>query len=162
MLQQSTDEWLDGGSTEPFPSPRGLALHSFRAGLLACHHPSSAPSHVKVSHSGNSAGVVRPTAAGGCAGIVIVLKQHAASPASRFTRSGQGARNPKLGQVYGERTRAAIVVPARADRWRRMRSTGELPCATQRFALPLISSTSMRIISTLSILAAMYSSPCLM
>ena len=62
-------EWLDGESTEPFPSPRGLAPHSFWAGLLACHHPSPAPSRVKMSHSGNSAGVVRPTAAGGCAGM---------------------------------------------------------------------------------------------
>jgi len=32
-------------SSEPHPSPRGLAPHSFQAGLLACLHPPPTPSH---------------------------------------------------------------------------------------------------------------------
>jgi len=81
--EKCTDEWQDGESTEPFPSPRGLAPHSSQAGLLARHHPSPAPSHVKMSHSGYVfAGVVRPTAAGGCAGIFRWKKRNYRLPVS--------------------------------------------------------------------------------
>ena len=71
---KGTDEWQDGESTEPFPSPRGLAPHSFQAGLLARRHPPPAPSHASVSHSGIVAGIVRLTAAGGCAGVSAFVR----------------------------------------------------------------------------------------
>ena len=61
-------------SSEPHPSPRGLAPHSFQAGLLARRHPPPAPSHASVSHSGIVAGIVRLTAAGGCAGVSAFVR----------------------------------------------------------------------------------------
>ena len=64
-----TDERTGGDSTEPFPSPRGLALQTFRAGLLTRLHPRPAPSHANRFAQWHRAGVVRPTAAGGCAGL---------------------------------------------------------------------------------------------
>lgn len=55
--------------SEPFPSPRGLALLWLQAGLLARLPPPPAPSHAALPAQWLTAGFVWLTAAGGCTGI---------------------------------------------------------------------------------------------
>ena len=88
-------------SSEPHPSPRGLALHSFQAGLLARLHPPPAPSHAKTSHSGillNSSGLQQRGAA-----PEYLSRQSPEAPASRFTQiHGSRSRHLKL-ENYSKR-----------------------------------------------------------
>ena len=82
-------------SSEPHPSPRGLAFHSSQAGLLAHRHPPPAPSHAKTSHSGilpDSSGLQQRGAA-----PEYLSRQSSEVPASRFTAiHGSGSWHLKL------------------------------------------------------------------
>jgi len=74
--------------SEPFPSPRRMALPSFRAGLLAHRHPSlRLPVY---GHSGNRR-VVRPTAAG----AAPELPRSVAHRLPVQTRSAEQTRYPR-------------------------------------------------------------------
>ena len=87
-------------SSEPHPSPRGLAPHSFQAGLLTRLHPRPAPSHAKYVAQWHVAGFVRPTAAGGCAGMSAVVENSLGHrlPVSPAPRSW--SKEPKNGCKY--------------------------------------------------------------
>ena len=91
--------------TAGFTPPRGTP-NQFWAGLLACHHPSPAPSRENYIAQWLVAGIVRLTAAGGCAGMSA--KQSHRLPVSPAPRTWSKA--PKTGRIIDHKNHNVKMV----------------------------------------------------